>query len=136
MSGAKSNVLKNQVVNHLFGGVLSCDRPTQWWLAIYSTEPTGELNSSQPTAITSLVRLLSPDSSPIWTINSNEASNTHTVEFLPVPASEAWSVSHFAIFDNNLNGRPLYHGSFKTVKTIQEGDTLIIQSGKIVIREF
>jgi hypothetical protein len=136
MSGAKSNVLKNLVVNHLFGGVLQVPVPTQWWIGIYSSNPTEAFTLSAPARITTLVRLTSPTSGPIWSINSNEVSNVNAIDFPAVPLGETWNVSHFAIFDSNTSGRPLYYGAFKTVKTLESGDILNIPAGKIIIREF
>ena len=132
MSDAKSSVLQNQVIQHNFGGS-AYPQPTSWWLAIYSANPTDSLNASSPAPITNLVQI--SGEAPIWTRTDNRASNRHDIQFPPVPASETWVVSHFAIFDNSTAGRPLYYGAFRTAKTLEEGDIFLISAGSLVIRE-
>jgi hypothetical protein len=125
---AKSDILENQIINHLFGGS-ACAQPTQWWLAIYSTDPTDAITGTVPTAITSRLQIT------VWTINANEAANTNTLQFAAVPSGQTWTVSHYAIFDASTAGRPLYTGAFRIAKTLQQGDVLFIAAGQLVIRE-
>jgi hypothetical protein len=135
MPGAKSDTLKNQTVTHLFSGDVGIVPPTEWWLALYSQDPTSAVNAST-TAVTSLLQLVEVGGDPVWTINAHEASNTYDIQYPQVPAGETWSVTHFAIFNSDSGGEALYYGSFNTGKVYSEGDILIIPSGQLVIREF
>lgn len=125
---AKSSAHESEVINHYFGGSAS-PQPTQWWLAIYSTNPTDAITATVPTAITNRLQITA------WTRNANEAVNTNTLQFPPVPSGQAWSATHFAIFDAATGGRPLYHGAFRSAKNLSEGDILFIAAGQLVIRE-
>ena len=136
LSDSKSNRLENDITSHLFGGPTVCARPTEWWLALYATNPTDALTASSPVAVTALMEMSATSSDPVWTITNNEATNSYAIQFPPVPVSEVWIVSHFALFDSANSARPLYHGAFKTTKQLQEGDVFIIAPGQLIIREF
>ena len=134
MSDAKSTSLETGVINHLFGGVAYA-QPIEWWIGIYSTNPTEDIQFTT-TRITSLHRMTQDGALPIWTRTQNQASNSYDVYFPPVSLSETWVVSHFALFDSNVDGsRPLYYGALGTVKTLQSGDVLVIPANNLVIRE-
>lgn len=125
---AKSDILETQCIAHLFGGS-AMPQPTQWWIAIYSADPTDALTATTPTPITGRVQITA------WTRTNNQAANTNIVEFPPVPASQTWTVSHYAIYDAQTSGRPLYHGQFRITKTLEEGDILVIAANQLIIRE-
>ena len=125
---AKSDVLENEIIAHLFGGT-ACPQPTQWWLAIYSTDPTDAITPTVPVALTSRFQITA------WTRNNNEATNPNPIQLPPVPVSQTWTITHYAIFDASTGGRPLYHGAFRIAKTLQQGDILFIAAGQVVVRE-
>lgn len=133
MSNSKSRVLETQMIDHNFGGA-SMPQATQWWLALYSSNPTDTLTSATAT-VTSLYRLTSPNSNPVWNRTLGEASNAFQIELPAVPVSQTWNVSHFAIFDSSTNGRPLYFGPFAISKTLNQQEIFIIPVGKLVIKE-
>lgn len=133
MSDAKSQVLENQIINHTLGGT-ACPQPTEWWIAIYDEDPTDNVTSVIPAALSAPIQV--PDvSGTTWSITGNTAVNAAVIEFIPVPATETWAVSHYALFDAESNGRPLYQGSFNTIKTLDEGDILRVDVGAISLME-
>ncbi|EKQ70414.1 hypothetical protein OsccyDRAFT_0701 [Leptolyngbyaceae cyanobacterium JSC-12] len=125
---AKSDILETEIINHYFGGS-GAPQPTQWWLAIYSSDPTDAITATVPTAITTRLEIDG------WTRNANEAVNTNNLQFPPVPTGQTWTVTHFAIFNAITGGKPLYHSPFRIAKTLQEGDILFIAAGQLAIRE-
>jgi hypothetical protein len=128
MSG-KSNFLGTSLINHIFGGS-SYAQPTQWWLALYSSDPGANLTYSSPSPITTLVQILS------WTRAGNQVSNTNSIQLAAVPNGQTWNISYFALFDGNTNAaNPLYTGAWTLTKTLSAGDIFTIAPGQIVLTE-
>lgn len=133
---AKTDQLESELIQHLFGGVAAAV-PTEWWIALYDADPTDAVTgaawngnpANTPAAISNRLEVLN------WTITDNEVVNTDTLEWPAVPVGQTWTVSHFVIFDAEIDGRPLYHGAFRTAKELSEGDILFVASGQLVIRE-
>lgn len=125
---AKTDFLEAATINHMFGGA-PLTQPTQWWLAIYSSDPTDAVTATTPSALTTRKQITA------WTRSASIARNTNPIQFDPVPSGQTWAISHFAIFTAETGGDPLYQGAFSIQRTLTAGDIFLIGANQLSVEE-
>ena len=115
------------VLNWVFTGS-SATRPTAWYLALFTTDPTdADTGTEVSTVGTAYAR-----ESVTFTVSGDTASNTAAVEFATATASYG-TVSHVGVYDAVTGGNLIAHAALSTAKTIDTGDVLRLPAGDLDI---
>jgi hypothetical protein len=106
----------------------SATRPTAWYLALFTTDPTdADTGTEVSTVGTAYAR-----ESVTFTVSGDTASNTAAVEFATATASYG-TVSHVGVYDAVTGGNLIAHAALSTAKTIDTGDVLRLPAGELDI---
>ena len=106
----------------------SATRPTAWYLALFTTDPTdADTGTEVSTFGTAYAR-----ESVTFTVSGDTASNTAAVEFATATASYG-TVSHVGVYDAVTGGNLIAHAALSTAKTIDTGDVLRLPAGDLDI---
>ena len=106
----------------------SVTRPTAWYLALFTTDPTDAGTGTEvSTSGTAYAR-----QSVTFTVTNDTASNSAVVEFATATASYG-TVSHIGVYDAVTGGNLIAHAALSTAKTIDTGDVLRLNSGQLDI---
>jgi len=106
----------------------SATRPTAWYLALFTTDPTdADTGTEVSTSGTAYAR-----ESVTFTVSGDTASNTAAVEFATATASYG-TVSHVGVYDAVTGGNLIAHAALSTAKTIDTGDVLRLPAGDLDI---
>ena len=106
----------------------SATRPTAWYLALFTTDPTdADTGTEVSTSGTAYAR-----ESVTFTVSGDTASNTAAVEFATATASYG-TVSHVGVYDAVTGGNLIAHAALSTAKTIDTGDVLRLPAGELDI---
>jgi len=115
------------VLNWVFTST-SATRPTAWYLALFTTDPTdADTGTEVSTSGTAYAR-----ESVTFTVSGDTASNTAAVEFATATASYG-TVSHVGVYDAVTGGNLIAHAALSTAKTIDTGDVLRLPAGDLDI---
>ena len=115
------------VLNWVFTST-SATRPTAWYLALFTTDPTdADTGTEVSTSGTAYAR-----ESVTFTVSGDTASNTAAVEFATATASYG-TVSHVGVYDAVTGGNLIAHAALSTAKTIDTGDLLRLPAGDLDI---
>lgn len=121
---AFSNYAENLVLSWLFTSG-STSRPTSWFVALHSQNPTeignvGELSSNGYAR-----------QACSFTLAGNQVSNSGVITFGPNTSVNWGSVSHLSIWD--ADGNCLAYGPLDAAISINVGDSLTIAAGSLDI---
>lgn len=106
----------------------SVTRPTAWYLALFTTDPTDAGTGTEvSTSGTAYAR-----QSVTFTVTGDTASNSAAVEFATATASYG-TVSHIGVYDAVTGGNLIAHAALSTAKTIDTGDVLRLPAGDLDI---
>ena len=122
-----SDTFETRVLNWVFTSG-SATRPTAWYLALFTTDPTdADTGTEVSTVGTAYAR-----ESVTFTVSGDTASNTAAVEFATATASYG-TVSHVGVYDAVTGGNLIAHAALSTAKTIDTGDALRLPAGDLDI---
>ena len=132
-----SEYLRNTMLNHVLRSA-SVVAGSSVWLGLYNQTITyheGDNDNWTKVVETELsgssYRRVS--ASNVWTISNRQASLNTTLEF-PIPTGESWGrVSHYGISNGSQSGSLLFFGELSASRTIDEGDTFLINPSQINI---
>jgi len=99
-------------------------RPTAWWVALFTTDPTDAGTGTEVsggsysrTAVT-------------FTVSGDTATNSGAVEF--PEATGTWgTITHIGVFDAATSGNLVVHAALTASKAIASGDILRFPAGDI-----
>ena len=122
-----SDTFETRVLTWVFTNS-SATRPTAWYLALFTTDPTdADTGTEVSTSGTAYAR-----ESVTFTVSGDTASNTAAVEFATATASYG-TVSHVGVYDAVTGGNLIAHAALSTAKTIDTGDVLRLPAGDLDI---
>jgi len=126
---ALSNYSASTVLNLLLRGV-NATAPTQWWLALYTTNPTfADVGAEVPfTGGTAYIRVPVTFGAPV----SGVVSNTGELDF-PVAGTNWGTIGWAGIRDAATGGNLLVYGPLVTSRYISAGDVLKFLVGNVSV---
>lgn len=105
----------------------SVTRPTAWYIALFTSDPTDTGSAGTEVSGGSYVR-----TAATFSVTGDTATNTAGIEF--PAASASWgTVSHIGIMDASSGGNMLVHAALSAAKTISSGDVFRIPTGDLDI---
>lgn len=138
---AFSNYLESGVLEHTLRGA-SLPTPSTIYMALFTNDPT-DANTGTELGDSAYVRQDMAKGGSIssgWTAPSTSGeghavSNANVIQFPPI-ADGTVTTTHYALFDSQVGGNLLYHGSFTVSKTLEINDVLSIAVGglQVVVR--
>lgn len=162
-TGAKSNFLEQELLDHVLGGDAGFSQPSALWLSLFTgdgSEYPNEQGNSGNAAITTFEPVqigggtnpgdagygnyarvdvtleygLSVTGAPGQTVGAT-IKNTGVITF--AVATEDWgSITRWGIYSAaTATANLYYYGDFTTAKTVNSGDTVQINSGGMIIEE-
>lgn len=123
---ALTDFAENLILNWLMTAG-AATRPTQWWVALYTTATTDAGGGTEVTGAgysRKSVTFNTASGTGGNTTNSNVPSFTAS-------GGSFGTVTHIAIRDASTAGNALWHGAMTTSKTIADGETLEFAAGDI-----
>lgn len=124
---AASNYTENLALNWLLT-TNSATRPTSWYLALFTTNPTDAGSGSEvSTSGTGYSR-----KAIAFTVTDDTARNSATVTF-DAATGEWGTIAYIGIYDASTNGNLLFHGAVTTSKQISVGDTFQVSQNNLSI---
>lgn len=106
----------------------SITRPTAWYMALHSANPTEAGNVGELTE-TGYAR-----QSVAFSVTDDTADNTALLTF--GPATEDWpEATHGSIWDAATGGNCLFQGALGAAKTVLNGDKLEFAAGSVTLTE-
>lgn len=135
---AFSDYLESGILEHTLRGN-SLPTPSTIYLALYTTDPTDAVTGTEVTD-SAYVRqdmakggaISSGWSSPSASGEGMATSNAQVIQFPPV-ADGTVTITHYGLFDSQIGGNMLYHGSFTVGKTLEINDVLSIDIGGLQV---
>ena len=131
--GGFSDYLENELLDHLFGcGTKDYTPPADLYLALSTADPL-DTGAGIAEPVGGAYERAQCDETDFG--NAANGTVTNTVD-IPFPAcTVSWgNITHFAIYDANVAGNMMAHGSLATPKTISAGDTAKFVVGDLVIQ--
>lgn len=105
----------------------SVTRPTAWYIALFTSDPTDTGSAGTEVSGGSYAR-----TAATFSVTGDTATNTAGIEF--PAASASWgTISHIGIMDASSGGNMLVHAALSTAKTISSGDVFRIPTGDLDI---
>jgi hypothetical protein len=138
---AFSDYLESGVLEHTLRGS-SLPTPATVYMALFSSDPT-DASTGTELSDSAYVRQDMAKGGTIasgWTAPSTSgegkaSSNANVIQFPPI-ADGTVTATHYALYDSQIGGNMLYHGSFTVSKTLEINDVLSIAIGglQVVVR--
>jgi len=105
----------------------SVTRPTAWYIALFTSDPTDTGSAGTEVSGGSYAR-----TAATFSVTGDTATNTAGIEF--PAASASWgTVSHIGIMTASSGGNMLVHAALSAAKTISSGDVFRIPTGDLDI---
>lgn len=105
----------------------SVTRPTAWYIALFTSDPTDTGSAGTEVSGGSYAR-----TAATFSVTGDTATNTAGIEF--PAASASWgTISHIGIMDASSGGNMLVHAALSTAKAISSGDVFRIPTGDLDI---
>jgi hypothetical protein len=124
--------LENELLDHVWGNAAYA-APATLYLALSTSDPLDDGSGITEPAGGSYARLGVANNATNWPAASG-GSKSNGQDFTFVTATASWGViSHMAIFDAGAGGNMLAHANLTTSKTIDNGDTVIFETGNLTI---
>lgn len=134
---SKSNYLEQKVIEHV-SGIASYTSPTNFYVALFTTDPTDAGSGSEVAALddANYARVVMTGS-PEWQHNGDNSAieNINAVTFPAAAVGSNYNVTHFAIFDALTAGNMLWHAPLYVTKNVTDGVQINFAAGDIVISE-
>jgi hypothetical protein len=125
---ALGSYAENLVVNALLRGI-SFTPPTQWFLCLYTSNPTS-LDTGTEIAIGSTTNYFRQPVT-FGPPSGGALSNTTDITF-PIAGTSWGNITYAAIRDASTSGHLLFYGSLVTPRFIVAGDVLKFLTGNVV----
>lgn len=126
------NFLENELLDHVFANQAYA-APATLYLALSTADPTEDGSGIAEPAGGSYARLAVANNLTNWPV-AVAGSKSNGQDFTFVTATASWGViSHMAIFDQAAGGNMLAHAALTSSKTIDNGDTVIFETGNLTI---
>lgn len=120
-----SNTFETHVLNYVFTAT-SLTRPTAWYLALFTTDPTDAETGTEVSG-GGYAR-----QSAAFTVTNDTASNTSAIEF-PTATANYGTVSHVGVYTASSGGDLIAHAALASPKSIQIGDVFRVPAGDLDI---
>jgi len=105
----------------------SVTRPTAWYVALFTSDPTDTGSAGTEVSGGSYTR-----TAATFSVSGDTATNTAGIEF-PAATASWGAISHIGIMDASSGGNMLVHAALSTAKTIADGDVFRIPTGDLDI---
>jgi hypothetical protein len=105
----------------------SVTRPTAWYVALFTSNPTDTGSAGTEVSGGSYAR-----TAATFSVSGDTATNTAGIEF-PAATASWGTISHIGIMDASSGGNMLVHAALSTAKTIADGDVFRIPTGDLDI---
>jgi hypothetical protein len=126
------NFLENELLDHVFGAA-AYSAPATLYLALSTSDPTDDGSGISEPSGGSYARLGVANNLTNFPAAVG-GSKSNGQDFTFVTASASWGViTHMAIYDAAVAGNMLAHASLASSKTIDNGDTVIFETGNLTI---
>ena len=126
------NYLENELLDHVFGNAAYA-APATLYLALSTADPTDDGSGIAEPGGGSYTRLGVANNATNFPAASG-GSKSNGTNFTFVTATASWGViTHMAIFDAVSGGNMLAHAALSSSKTIDNGDTVIFETGNLTI---
>jgi len=123
---AMTDYLENEILDHILG-TGSWTMPTNTWLSLHTTTPS---DSAAGTEVST--GGYARQNIDFTAASSGSAPNSNALTFTATGAG--WgSVTHWGIWDAVTTGNRLIWGAFTTARTINDGESLTVAIGAIVV---
>lgn len=137
---SKSNAVETDSLKYwLSTNAVGITRPTEWWFALYTTDPTdADTGNEVDSTVDDTAYARQQENAAGLTVSGDSATNTDTLTF---PAcvygtgAAPYDVTHVAVFDAETGGNMLYHGALDSVKEITTGDQADFAPGDFTVIE-
>jgi|TARA_Y100000592_G_C5459070_1_gene312979 hypothetical protein len=121
-----SDYLENKLLDHTLGSS-AFSQPSNLYIGL-STGTFADANSGTELSGNGYAR----KQVTFGTASSGSITNSGAVEFDTATGTQG-SISHFGIFDASSGGNLLFHGSFTSAKTIENGDQFKIPASSLTV---
>lgn len=126
------NYLENELLDHVWGNAAYA-APATLYLALSTTDPTDDGSGITEPSGGSYARLGVANNLTNWPAAVG-GSKSNGADFTFITATASWGViSHMAIFDAAVGGNMLAHAALTSSKTIDNGDTVIFETGNLTL---
>lgn len=126
------NYLENELLDHVFANA-AYTAPATLYLALSTADPTDDGSGIAEPSGGSYARLAVTNNLTNWPAASG-GSKSNGADFTFATATASWGViSHMAIYDAVTGGNMLAHAALTSSKTIDNGDTVIFETGNLTI---
>lgn len=124
--------LENELLDHVWGNAAYA-APATLYLALSTTDPLDDGSGITEPVGGSYARLAVANNLTNWPAAVG-GSKSNGADFTFVTATAGWGViTHMAIYDAATGGNMIAHAALTTSKTIDNGDTVIFQTGNLTI---
>lgn len=124
--------LENELLDHVFGAA-AYTAPGTLYLALSTTNPLDDGSGINEPSGGSYARLGVANNLTNWPAAAG-GSKSNGQDFTFVTATASWGViAYMAIFDAVTGGNMLAHAALTSSKTIDNGDTVIFETGNLTV---
>ena len=126
------NYLENELLDHVFGAA-AYSAPATLYLALSTSDPTDDGSGISEPSGGSYARLGVANNLTNFPAAVG-GSKSNGTDFTFVTATASWGViTHMAIYDAAVAGNMLAHAALASSKTIDNGDTVIFETGNLTV---
>ena len=131
---AKSNYLKNAILDHQLGGP-DYVRPSTIYLGLYTSPPSGGGGGTEVSGGSYARVPLTNNLTNFPASVGGSKSNGVVINFSPSPTASWGLVTHFGLFDALTSGNLLRYGALTVAKQIATSDTVTFPIGELIMIE-
>lgn len=122
-----TNTYENHVMNYVFTST-SVTRPTAWYVALFTSDPTDTGSAGTEVSGYSYAR-----TAVTFSVTGDTATNSAAVEF-PAASGGNWgTITHIGVMTASSAGDMIVHSALTTSKAINDGDVFRIPTGDLDI---
>lgn len=125
---ALSDYLENALLNHILRNT-AYSSPTTVYLALFTSDP-GEAPGSPSGEVVGFG--YQRQACAFDAASGGATANTATKQFT-ASGGDWGAITHWALYDAQVDGNMLIHGSWNTSRTINDGDTFQVAAGDLDI---
>lgn len=123
---AFSNYLENEILDHTLG-VGSYTMPVAVYLALFTTNPTDAASGTEVSG-SGYARQAITFGAAASGVSANTSAETFTAS-----GGNFGTITHMALFDASSSGNMLYYGALNASKTINDGESFVVNIGALTI---
>jgi hypothetical protein len=126
-----SSYLDSQIMTYAFSTTAMGTRPTAWYLALHTADPTTDGTVGE---VTTVMDSAYARKSLTFNISSNTASNVAAVTYAAVQTGATpYTVSYISVWTAATGGTCLFVGPLDLAKTLSPGDVLSFATAQLVL---